>query len=56
MEESTTTERKCLHNSDKVCYHYPCDYIDLQGNVLLCKHHKNPIGRMIPKKASSEVF
>ena len=48
--------RKCIYDLAKVCFHYPCDFIDLQGNVCLCKHHRNPRGRFTRRKGSPSVL
>jgi len=32
------------------CFHDGCDFIDMYGNVHVCKHHLNPNGRFMKRK------
>jgi len=42
----------CKYRPDKQCFYSSCDFIDLKGNVRVCKHHPNPSGRLKRKEAS----
>ena len=40
----------CKYDSSHRCFHPSCDFIDIFGNVHVCKHHKNPHGRFTKRK------
>ena len=42
------TVKFCRFSSRKRCFHESCSFIDSNGNVKLCRLHRNPSGRFTP--------
>jgi hypothetical protein len=42
--------KTCKFNPCIRCWHFSCDIFCSSGDVVVCSHHLNPFGFMMPRK------
>jgi len=44
------TVKRCKYDRRIRCFWSSCDFIDVKGNVRVCRYHPNPCGRFKRKE------
>ena len=52
VHQEETIIKKCKYNSSIRCFWATCGFLDLKGNVRVCKWHPNPSGRFKRKEVT----